>query len=217
MRTKWIATLLLFQVLPAAAFAQKQDEVKKEEKKETIVVAPSATWKPQIDMEELRESVENIYHRIPSAPEMMTFAGLQNRASSSLMLSKRFNEESLTKTSSFVVEKDQKFMSISLSGSCEQGEIQITIKDPSGKKVQQLVIDPSARVQWTKSITIVEEPTLRQMYIVVSGKEEKETEKTEKKEKKETPVVHEEYIGTWTMEIKAVKATGEYSLKVSTR
>ncbi|MGC9470195.1 MAG: hypothetical protein ACP5D1_01500 [Bacteroidales bacterium] len=215
MKTKWIATLLLFQVLPAAVFAQKQDEVKKEEKRETIVVAPAATWKPQIDMEELRESVENIYHRIPSAPEMMTFAGLQNRASSSLMLSKRFNEESLTKTSSFVVEKDQKFMSISLSGSCEQGEIQITIKDPSGKKVQELVIDPSARVQWTKSITIVEEPTLRQMYIVqVSEKDEKETEKTEKKE---TPVVHEEYLGTWTMEIKAVKATGEYSLKVSTR
>ncbi|HDJ34037.1 MAG TPA: hypothetical protein ENF21_08070 [Bacteroidetes bacterium] len=216
MKTKWIATLLLFQVLPAAAFAQKQDELKKEEKKETIIVTPSATWKPRIDVEEIRESVENIYHRIPPAPEMMTFASLQNRASSSLMLQKRFNDESLTKTSSFVVEKDQKFMSISLSGSCEQGEIQITIKDPSGKKVQELVIDPSARVQWTKFITIVEEPTLRQMYIVQSRKEEKEIE-TGKKEKKETPVVHEEYIGNWTMEIKAVKATGEYSLKVSTR
>lgn len=87
--------------------------------------------------------------------EFGTYFGSQN--SSTLEYSKRMMESTSTKEFSFEVEKDTKRASISVSGSCDEGEILIKIFLPGGKAYTEVLIDRYGSVNWSKSFTLEEE------------------------------------------------------------
>ncbi|HDZ41544.1 MAG TPA: hypothetical protein ENH59_07700 [Bacteroidetes bacterium] len=81
--------------------------------------------------------------------------GSQN--SSSLQFSKVVKEASFTKELKFEIEENAKRASINVSGMCDEGEIQIVITMPSGKKYTEVLIDEYGSVNWSKSFSIDEE------------------------------------------------------------
>ena len=73
---------------------------------------------------------------------------------SSLDYSRKLVESTINKEFPFEVEKESKKTSISLSGSCEVGEIRIKIIMPGGKEYTEVLIDKYGSVNWNKTFTL---------------------------------------------------------------
>ena len=65
--------------------------------------------------------------------------------------------ETITKKTSFTVDKDQKKLRISVKGNCMEGSILVKFTLPSGKTFSQIEIDSSADIEWSQSLQIDEE------------------------------------------------------------
>jgi hypothetical protein len=75
----------------------------------------------------------------------------------SLNLSKHFMGETISSEVDFEVAEDQSDISISLTGSCKNGEITVTIKLPNGDILKSQKITNAADIGWSAVIPIKEE------------------------------------------------------------
>lgn len=148
----------------------------------------------------------------------------QDGQSSQLTLRKSYNAESASKKTSFLVDESHKRISFNVSGECEQGEIRIIITKPGGQLLQEIIIDPSAGVEWSQSFQIGEQPGIvvtrpyskassGAVIVTTSAPSDKEKEAHSKQaeEKKK------ELIGNWQIEINAKNAKGSYELRIFAR
>ncbi len=217
-----IAILLVGGLSIFQAHGQKKEETVKKDETKVVVAPPAATWSPDVkisesmrgSMEAMKDAMGDIQVEMSDLPRAIYLGNYQEKTSSSLMLTKNFKEESISKKSTFDVEKGQRSISFSVNGNCDKGEIQVVIKDPSGKKLQEVVIDPSAQIMWSKTLSIMED--VRPERLIYSYMREEDARK-EKETPREEPKIHEEYLGTWTIEVTAKNATGNYAVKIATR
>ncbi len=103
----------------------------------------------------------------------------------SLMLSKVFQDESVSSSTNFSIEKGQNRVSLRVTGRCVKGEILITIVKPNGDVFQRLNVTPTADISWSSAFSL-------------EGVEDAKN-----------------YIGEWTLKIEAKEVEGNYSLKIS--
>ena len=83
--------------------------------------------------------------------------GVMSDKSFNLSLRKNFTGETITKKTSFTIDKDQKKLRISVKGNCMEGSILVKFTLPSGKTFSQIEIDSSADIEWSQSLQIDEE------------------------------------------------------------
>lgn len=74
--------------------------------------------------------------------------------STSVEYSRRLKESTMSKDFKFEIEQDAKRASVSVSGSCEVGEIRIQIMMPNGKEYTEVLIDKYGSVNWNKTFTL---------------------------------------------------------------
>ena len=97
---------------------------------------------------------------VPSSgvyPEGDYLLGTYGQGSQSqLILRKNFRGTSNTSKGEFEVEKDTRYFRCQINGSVKSGEIYIGIEYPDGKTFKELVINPSADINFSQSISIKE-------------------------------------------------------------
>ena len=128
---------------------------------------------------------ERVYAR--SSGDVYVDAGSLSEKQTSLMLSKSFSGESVEASTEFSIDKSQKRISMRTMGRCVVGEIKITILKPNGGVFQDLVINPTADVNWSTSFSI------------------------------DQMEASSEYYGNWTLKVKATKVEGNYNLNISAK
>ncbi|UCG28398.1 MAG: hypothetical protein JSV24_03290 [Bacteroidales bacterium] len=82
---------------------------------------------------------------------------LSEGKSTRLILTKKFDGESITKESKFEVEDEQKRLKIVIKGICESGRILVTVRRPSNQEYKSVIIDSSAEVEWSQSVRFTDE------------------------------------------------------------
>jgi hypothetical protein len=75
---------------------------------------------------------------------------------SRLMLSKRYNGQSIDKQGTFEVDDDITKLKISIDGAVESGSITVSLILPDGKPYKSLTMDDSADIHWSESLNIKE-------------------------------------------------------------
>jgi len=79
-----------------------------------------------------------------------------NEKNSRLMLSKRYDGDSVEKEGTFNIEGSTTRLKLSIDGSVKSGSITIALHLPDGKPYKTLSVDDSADIHWSESITIKE-------------------------------------------------------------
>ncbi|MBN1821147.1 MAG: hypothetical protein JXR31_00260 [Prolixibacteraceae bacterium] len=74
----------------------------------------------------------------------------------SLNLSKHFDGESISSEADFEVSDEHSSISLNLSGSCDNGDITITIIQPNGEVMKKQKITNAADISWSIRFTIKE-------------------------------------------------------------
>ncbi|KPL16198.1 MAG: hypothetical protein AMS26_05425 [Bacteroides sp. SM23_62] len=73
---------------------------------------------------------------------------------SSLMLSKRYNGQSIDKQGTFEVDDNIKKLKLSIDGEVNSGSITVSLILPDGKPYKSLTMDDTADIHWSESLSI---------------------------------------------------------------
>lgn len=131
-------------------YLQQEKEVQKAEQK----------YRQARDIYRIREKSGD-FLVAPSAGVEPFFYSAMSDKSFNLSLKKNFTGETITKKTSFTVDKDQKKLRIGVKGNCQEGSISVKFTLPSGKTFSQIEIDASADIDWSQSLQIDEESTYK--------------------------------------------------------
>ena len=85
--------------------------------------------------------------------------GRSNERNSRLMLSKRYDGETVSKKGVFNIESSTTRLRFSIDGSVRSGTISVAILLPDNKTYKTITIDDAADIQWSESINIKEGET----------------------------------------------------------
>ncbi len=78
---------------------------------------------------------------------------------SRLMLSKRYNGQSIDKQGTFEIDDEIKKLKLSIEGKVNSGSITVSLILPGGKPYKSLTMDDTADIHWSESLTIKEDET----------------------------------------------------------
>ncbi len=78
---------------------------------------------------------------------------------SRLMLSKRYNGQSIDKQGTFEIDDEVKKFKLSIDGEVNSGSITVSLILPDGKPYKSLTMDDMADIHWSESFTIKEDET----------------------------------------------------------
>jgi hypothetical protein len=131
-------------------YLQQEKEVQKAEQK----------YRQARDIYRIKERDGHFLVAPPAAVEPFFYSAMSDK-SFSLSLKKNFTGETITKKTSFTVDKDQKKLRIGVKGNCQEGSISVKFTLPSGKTFSQIEIDASADIDWSQSLQIDEESTYK--------------------------------------------------------
>ena len=172
-----IAAVVLLAVFQQASFAQKssESEKKKAEQEKLMQEAISNKEKALKEKERVEELYKNQFidaatrraemQEIDEAVRFFDrgtgyavaypdgYVGVMSRSGNSETLEYRrtVKEATFTKEIPFDVDEEAKSISISVSGSCKEGEIRIKILMPGGKTYTEVLLDEYGSVNWKKS------------------------------------------------------------------
>jgi hypothetical protein len=77
-----------------------------------------------------------------------------NESNSRLMLSKRYDGQSIDKQGTFEVENNITKLKLSIEGQVNSGSITVSLVLPGGKSYKSLTMDDSADIHWSESLNI---------------------------------------------------------------
>jgi hypothetical protein len=111
---------------------------------------------------QVSRSVDSYDIRNPRSTGNNPFYGLQSldhyaSGRTSWDFSKSVTESTFAKEYAIDVDKGSKDVSLTISGTCNTGEIRITILMPGGKPYSEAVIDEFGKLNWRKSFQIAED------------------------------------------------------------
>lgn len=135
------------------ALRAQEKEIKKQE-------ALVRAYEKQIDIRVAYPEIS--YYDIPEPPPLPSLSYVVNSSEKSFKLSlrKKFDGESITKKTSFTIDKDQKRLKLNAHGSFKEGQLSIKFSLPSGKLFKEITFDPSADIDWSQSIKIEEDSSI---------------------------------------------------------
>jgi hypothetical protein len=227
--TKFLRLFILMSTVVALSSAHAQVP-----QPPVVVAKPDTDWMKKVErmQKEMQMQTQEAYASAmkeydvargnvwrPGREEFLGQLYGQEKPSSQLTLHKSFESETASKKTSFLVDEASNYVSFSVEGECEQGEIRILIKKPTGEALQEVVIDPSAGVEWSQSFQLGGGPAIffypeNKKVTVIT---EKGTGVSEKEAAVKTPEKNKSLIGNWQIEINAKNAKGYYSLKIYAR
>ncbi len=105
----------------------------------------------------MRWATPEISYDFPTPPPPFVYS---SEKSFKLSLRKKFDGESITKKTSFTIDKDQKRLKLNAHGSFKEGLLSVKFSLPSGKLFKEIIFDPSADVDWSQSIKIEENSSI---------------------------------------------------------
>jgi hypothetical protein len=82
-----------------------------------------------------------------------------NESNSRLMLSKRYNGQSIDKQGTFEIHDEITKLRLSIEGQVNSGSIKVSLVLPDGKPYKSLTMDDSADIHWSESVNIKEDDT----------------------------------------------------------
>ena len=82
-----------------------------------------------------------------------------NEHNSRLMLSKRYNGQSIDKQGTFEIDDEIRKLKLSIEGEVNSGSIKVSLILPDGKSYKSLTMDDSADIHWSESLNIKEGET----------------------------------------------------------
>lgn len=82
-----------------------------------------------------------------------------NEHNSRLMLSKRYNGQSIDKQGTFEIDDEITKLKLSIDGEVNSGSIKVSLILPDGKPYKSLTMDDTADIHWSESVTIKENET----------------------------------------------------------
>lgn len=82
-----------------------------------------------------------------------------NESNSRLMLSKRYNGQSIDKQGTFEIDDEITKLRLSIEGQVNSGSIKVSLVLPDGKPYKSLTMDDSADIHWSESVNIKEDDT----------------------------------------------------------
>ena len=130
------------------ALQAQEEEISKQE-------ALVRAYERDIDM---RWAMPEISYDFPTPPPPPFVYGSEK--SFKLSLRKKFDGESITKKTNFMIDKDQKRLKLNAHGSFKEGLLSVKFSLPSGKVFKEIIFDPSADVDWAQSIIIEEDSSI---------------------------------------------------------
>ncbi len=95
-------------------------------------------------------AMENQGRVVENIRGLTSFSQSEDR--SSLILSKSYDGETVSKSGKFNVERGTEEISLSIDGKVRSGMIVLTIKTPSGEVIKELIIDDTADIMWSQTI-----------------------------------------------------------------
>lgn len=117
--------------------------------------ALKAAENQQKNLELQMEMAENQMRAAENMQRLHSFGQSENR--SSLVLSKRYRQETVSKSGSFIVDKETKEIQLSINGQVASGMIVLEIKKPSGETLKTLMMDDTADIRWEQMFAVKEE------------------------------------------------------------
>jgi hypothetical protein len=175
---KMILLVTVFMATPLVVSAQKEkseEEIRKEmmeqemqnrkkmleEQQEQMKEFQEQFADQQKDLEERAREAARVRARTPGTwvfPEGEIYFSAPNRGSQSqLTLRKNFEGTTNVSKGSFEVDESIRQLRCMINGSVESGEIAIMIEYPDGKLFKELVINSSADINYSQSLSIKEE------------------------------------------------------------
>ncbi|MDX2413939.1 MAG: hypothetical protein QNK33_01995 [Bacteroidales bacterium] len=169
------SVVLIFAVAQNATYAQelttKEKQKKEQETQEKLIKeieheklkAEELYKKGMIDASSRRAEIrvlndemsslarESAGWSVPYGDVYLSMGGSQD--SESLEYRKTVNGSTFTKELPFDVEEGSRSVSISVSGSCKEGEVRIKILMPGGKTYTEVLLDEYGSVNWKKSFS----------------------------------------------------------------
>ncbi len=157
--------VLLLLSLSFAVSAQERDKEEEKHDKEELLRERES----ERSEERARARYKTGYHYAqpaqPTAPAATAYSVGDNyfmvsssgSSSSQLSLSKKFDGDSNENEGSFDVDDNVRHISLSFSGSVEEGAIEIVIILPDGDELKDITIDTSADITFTQTIKIAED------------------------------------------------------------
>ncbi|MEZ4999647.1 MAG: hypothetical protein R2744_02825 [Bacteroidales bacterium] len=176
-----VTILMVSMILLVPAFAKGQEKSSEEAKKIQMELEKKAQENERLKAErektyfqikareaataeEVARAMEKarVAYGLQDNPDVWVVPGIRTEGGylglsqgiSSLDYTRSLKESTITKEFPFEVEKLSKKTSISLSGSCEIGEIRIKIIMPNGKEYTEVLIDKYGSVNWNKTFTM---------------------------------------------------------------
>ena len=93
------------------------------------------------------------------ARDHYVYVSSQGEHNSRLMLSKRYNGQSIDKQGTFEIDDEIKKLKLSIDGEVNSGSITVSLILPDGKPYKSLTMDDTADIHWSESLTIKEDET----------------------------------------------------------
>ncbi len=139
-----VHTVFLFSLLfgPSLLMAQK-------------TLSITTTENQQKNLERQMEMAENQMRTVENLQRLHSFGQSENR--SSLVLSKRYDGETVSKVGNFVVDEETREVQLSINGEVDSGMIVLEIKKPTGEVLKTLVMDDTADIRWEQTLAINKE------------------------------------------------------------
>lgn len=109
------------------------------------------------DLKAVEKQMKMVERQIEHANYNMKFDFQQSENRSSLVLSKRYDGETVSKPGNFVVDKETREVQLSINGEVDSGMIVLEIKRPNGETLKTLVMDDTADIRWDQTLALNEE------------------------------------------------------------
>lgn len=109
------------------------------------------------DLEELHEfdieipDIDLDFHYIHPSDHDLHLSTI-NESENSMVINKRFENESLAKDYTYTVADEATFLDLRVNGSVKSGSVKITITSPDGEEYQSFDITPAADIQWKQQM-----------------------------------------------------------------
>ncbi|RLD30430.1 MAG: hypothetical protein DRI73_10360 [Bacteroidetes bacterium] len=135
------------------ALQAQEEEIKKQE-------ALVKTYERQVSVGFAYPEISTYDFPEPPPLPSLSYVVKSSEKSFKLSLRKKFDGESITKKTSFTIDKDQKRLKLNAHGSFKEGLLSVKFSLPSGKLFKEIIFDPSADVDWSQSIKIEEDSSI---------------------------------------------------------
>lgn len=104
------------------------------------------------DGSDFKVEIPNFEFEMPDLPKVYKAMPGAFEPGNTLSVKKTLDSESIEKDHNYTVSEDASDLDMKVSGSVDEGAVNITLKTPEGKEYQKIELTPAADVNWSQKI-----------------------------------------------------------------